>query len=110
MAPSNHSPLEIIMKLLKFAILSLALAPLPLAAQSLHETHDMRWAPAGKTPSVTWHYRGKDPARTAANCRAAATPVHLSGKTVMHAAPATNGDCGARLASEQQRDRQVARD
>ena len=98
------------MKLLKFAILSLALAPLPLAAQSLNETHDMRWAPAGKTPSVTYHYRGKDHARTAANCRAAATPVHLAGKTTMHTAPATSGDCGAHLASEPKHDRQIAQD
>ena len=96
------------MKLLKFAILSLALAPLPLAAQSLNETHDMRWAPASKTPSVTWHYRGKDPARTAANCRAAAKPVHLSGKTTMHAAPATGGDCGTHVASDPKHDQQIA--
>ena len=98
------------MKLLKLAILSLALAPLPLAAQSLSETHEMRWAPAGKTPSVTWHYRGKDHARTAANCRAAATPLHFSGKTIMHAAPAPSQDCGARLALERQHDQQIARD
>jgi len=98
------------MKLLKFAILSLALAPLPLAAQSLNETHDMRWAPAGKTPSVTYHYRGKDHARTAANCRAAAKPVHLAGKTMMHAAPAKGEECGARLAMEPKHDQQIAQD
>ena len=98
------------MKLLKVALLSLALTPLPLAAQSLHETHDMRWTPAGKTPSVTWHYRGKDPARTAANCHAAAAPVHLSGKTAMHAAPAASGDCSARLAMEPKHDQQIAQD
>lgn len=98
------------MKLLKFALLSLALAPLPLAAQSLNETHDMRWAPAGKTPSVTYHYRGKNHARTAANCRAAATPVHLAGKTTLHTARAKGEDCGARLAMEPKHDQQIAQD
>ena len=98
------------MKLLKVALLSLAFAPLPLAAQSLHDTHEMRWAPAGKTPSVTWHYRGKDAARTTANCRAATTPVHLAGKTMMHAAPAQGEACGTSLAMERQPDPQIARD
>ncbi|MES2046469.1 MAG: hypothetical protein V4475_21570 [Pseudomonadota bacterium] len=97
------------MKLLKVVLLSLAFAPLPLAAQSLHDTHEMRWAPAGKTPSVTWHYRGKDPARTA-SCRSGTTPVHLAGKTTMHAASAQGGACGTSLAMERQPDPQIARD
>jgi len=88
-------------KLLTFALLPLTLAPLPLAAQSLHDTHDMRWAPSGKIPSVSWHHRGKGQARAATDCRAAATPVHLAGKTSMHAPAASSRDCGTRLASAQ---------
>lgn len=98
------------MKPLTLALLAFAIAPLPLAAQSLSDTHDMRWAPSGKTPPVTWHYRGKDHQRTADNCRAAATPIHLSGKTTMAAVPAKAADCGAHLAREQPRGTAIARD
>ncbi|MDH7972317.1 hypothetical protein QH494_09000 [Sphingomonas sp. AR_OL41] len=98
------------MKPLTLALLAFAFAPLPLAAQSLHDTHDMRWAPSGKTPSVTWHYRGNDQQRLASNCRAAATPIHLSGKTSMAAAPAKAADCGTQLAQEQPRGAAIAND
>lgn len=98
------------MKPLSLALLAFAIAPLPLAAQSLGDTHDMRWAPSGKTPSVTWHYRGKDHQRIADNCRAAATPLHLSGKTTMAAVPAKGADCATRLAREETRGTVIARD
>lgn len=98
------------MKPLTLALLAFAVAPLPLAAQSLHDTHEMRWAPSGKTPSVTWHYRGGDQQRLATNCRAAATPIHLSGKTSMVAAPTKAADCGAQLAQQQPRDSAIAQD
>ncbi|MEG3147737.1 hypothetical protein U1839_24065 [Sphingomonas sp. RT2P30] len=97
------------MKPLTLALLAFAFAPLPLAAQSLHDTHDMRWAPSGKTPSVTWHYRGADRQRTAENCRAAATPIHLSGKTVM-AATSQPDACGTQLAQATPQGAVVARD
>jgi hypothetical protein len=94
------------MKLLNMPILALALAPLPLAAQSLNDTHDMRWAPSGKVPSVTYHYRGKNNARTAANC--AATTV--SSNTAKNVNPAKGGDCNTRVALEVRSDRTVAQD
>ncbi|WP_242147673.1 hypothetical protein [Sphingomonas sp. BAUL-RG-20F-R05-02] len=66
----------------KFALLALplALAAAPAAAQSLSDTHQMRWAPAGKTtPLVSYH-----PIKR--SC--ASAPLHLSGKTPhMTAAP-----------------------
>ena len=52
--------------------------PLPAAAQSLDETHELVWHPAGKTPAVT--YRQRD--RT--NCAATASH-HQSGKSAMPA-------------------------
>jgi hypothetical protein len=108
-----HPRMENDMKLPHLLIAALALAPLPLAAQSLHDTHEMRWAPAGKTPTATWHYRGKNHRQTADACHAAAAPVHLSGKTVMHTAmhtaPAGRTDCGTRVALKRQ-DATIARD
>jgi hypothetical protein len=69
--------------LIKFALLALplALAAAPATAQSLSDTHQMRWAPAGKTtPLVSYH-----PIKR--TCGSA--PLHLSGKTPhMIAAPA----------------------
>lgn len=69
--------------LTKFALLALPLAFIatPLAAQSLSDTHAMRWAPAGKTtPLVSYHPLKR---------KCAGAPVHLSGKTPhMTAAPA----------------------
>lgn len=94
------------MKSLPLLFAALAFAPLPLAAQTLHDTHELRWAPSGKTPAATWHYRGKADARAAADCRTAPAPVHLAGRTPMHATPATN--CGAQEALVNP-DRQIAR-
>jgi hypothetical protein len=50
--------------------------PLPAAAQSLDQTHELAWHPAGKTPAVI--YRQRD--RT--NCVATAGH-HQSGKSAM---------------------------
>jgi hypothetical protein len=59
-------------KLALFAIAA-ATAATPVAAQSLSDTHEMRWAPAGKTtPLVSYH----PVKRTCAGA-----PLHLSGKT-----------------------------
>ncbi|WP_143023370.1 hypothetical protein [Sphingomonas sp. NFR15] len=76
---------------MKFALFPLALIAAPAAAQSLSDTHQMRWAPAGKTtPLVSYHPNKR-------GCAPAAAPLHLSGKTPhMAAAPAA---CGKALAS-----------
>ena len=67
---------------MKFALLPLALLAAPVAAQSLSDTHQMRWASPGKTtPLVSYHPHKRD-------CTQAAAPLHLSGKTPhMTAAP-----------------------
>lgn len=80
---------------MKFALLPLALIAAPVAAQSLSDTHQMRWAPAGKTtPLVSYHPHKR-------GCTQAAAPLHLSGKTPhMSAAPAS---CGAALASAERK-------
>ena len=76
---------------MKFALLPLALIAAPVAAQSLSDTHQMRWAPAGKTtPLVSYHPNKR-------GCTQQAAPLHLSGKTPhMSTAPAA---CGEALAS-----------
>ena len=66
---------------MKSALIAVAAAlvlPLPAAAQSLDETHELVWHPAGKTPAAT--YRMRD--------RPACTPSaghHQSGKAAMPA-------------------------
>ena len=76
---------------MKFALLPLALLAAPVAAQSLSDTHQMRWAPAGKTTPLVSYHPNKS------GCTQAAAPLHLSGKTPhMTAAPAA---CGKALAS-----------
>ena len=76
---------------MKFAVLPLALLAAPVAAQSLSDTHQMRWAPAGKTTPLVSYHPNKH------GCTQAAAPLHLSGKTPhMTAAPAT---CHNALAS-----------
>jgi len=77
---------------MKFAVLPLALIAAPVAAQSLSDTHQMRWAPAGKTtPLVSYHPNKR-------GCTQAAAPLHLSGKTPhMTAAPAACGNALAKV-------------
>ena len=66
----------------KFVLIATAAAlvlPLPAAAQSLNDTHELVWHPAGKTPSAI--YRQRD--------RVACSPAaghHQSGKTALPAA------------------------
>jgi hypothetical protein len=78
------------MTILKLAALPLALIAAPVAAQSLSDTHTMRWSQPGKVPTVTYHQirRGA--------CTSNAAPIHLSGKTQY--APHARQDCGADLA------------
>jgi hypothetical protein len=66
----------------KFVLIAAAAAlvlPFPAAAQSLDQTHEPVWHPAGKTPAMV--YRQRD--------RAPCTPTaghHQSGKAAMPAA------------------------
>jgi len=85
---------------MKFALLPLALLAAPVTAQSLSDTHQMRWAPAGKTtPLVSYHPNKR-------GCTQAAAPLHLSGKTQhMSAAPAA---CGKELASADRKTKAAA--
>ncbi|WP_066720447.1 hypothetical protein [Sphingomonas pituitosa] len=46
------------MKLATAALLSATLIAAPAAAQSLHETHERVWMPAGKSHVVTWRMKG----------------------------------------------------
>jgi hypothetical protein len=58
------------------AVTAALVLPLPAAAQSLHDTHEIVWHPAGKTPAAI--HRMRD--------RPACTPNaghHQSGKTAM---------------------------
>jgi len=68
--------------------LTAALAlPLPAVAQSLDETHELVWHPAGKTPAAIHRMRDR-PACTPS------TGHHQSGKTAMPAKKA----CGTEMA------------
>lgn len=64
------------MKSVLIAAAAALILPLPAAAQSLDETHELVWHPAGKTPAAI--HRMRD--------RPACTPSaghHQSGKTAM---------------------------
>lgn len=64
------------MKSVLIAVAATLILPLPAAAQSLHETHELVWHPSGKTPAATYRMRA----------RPACTPGashHQSGKTAM---------------------------
>ncbi len=66
---------------MKFPLIAVAAAlslPLPVAAQSLDETHDLVWHPAGKTPAATYRERGTP------SCKAGAAH-HQAGKGAMPA-------------------------
>lgn len=50
----------------------------PIAqAQSLHETHQLVWAPSGKTPVAHWRPRDR------AACQTAQNHHHQAGKTAL---------------------------
>jgi hypothetical protein len=73
-APQKESNVKSVL----IAVAAALLLPLPAAAQSLDETHEVVWHPAGKTPAAI--HRMRD--------RPACTPSaghHQSGKTAMPA-------------------------
>jgi hypothetical protein len=82
------------MALLKFAILAGGLLAAPLAAQSVSDTHEMRWAPAGKVPSVTFHPLKR--------CGPSTAPHHISGKSAQFVTLAPKSDCAERIAAKEQ--------
>lgn len=49
---------KVTVKLATIALLSATLVAAPAAAQSLHETHERVWMPAGKSHIVTWRMKG----------------------------------------------------
>lgn len=57
-------------KLAPIALVCATLVAAPAAAQSLHETHDRVWMPAGKSHVVTWRMKGHKPAATQAHHQA----------------------------------------
>lgn len=79
------------MTLLKLATLSLALLAVPATAQSLGDTHEMRWAPSGKLPAMTYHPLKR-------GCEQRAEPIHLAGKTPFHA-PKAQASCDTNVAA-----------
>jgi len=60
------------------AVAAVLVLPLPAAAQSLHETHEVVWHPSGKTPAATYRMRDRAPCTPSAG-------HHQSGKTAMPA-------------------------
>lgn len=85
MAGSGLFKKESNVKSVLIAVAAALVLPLPAAAQSLNETHELVWHPAGKTPAAT--YRMRD--------RPACTPTaghHQSGKTAMPAKKACGVD------------------
>lgn len=64
---------------MKFVLLTTAVAlvlPLPAVAQSLDQTHEPVWHPAGKTPAMVYRQRDRAPCTTTSS-------HHQSGKTAM---------------------------
>lgn len=67
---------------MKFVLIAAAAAlvlPLPAAAQSLNDSRELVWHPAGKMPSMIYRQRDRAPCSTTAG-------HHQSGKTAMPAA------------------------
>ncbi|MHA6720888.1 hypothetical protein ACX40Y_15755 [Sphingomonas sp. RS6] len=64
------------MKLVALALATTIVA-MPAAAQSLHETHQRVWMPAGKSHVVTWRMRDRAPTE--------ARHHHQAGKGMMPA-------------------------
>jgi len=67
------------------AVAAVLVLPLPAAAQSLHETHEVVWHPSGKTPAATYRMRDRAPCTPSAG-------HHQSGKTAMPAKKACVAD------------------
>ncbi|HEX7693559.1 MAG TPA: hypothetical protein VF409_03665 [Sphingomonas sp.] len=66
------------MKSVLFAAAATLVLPLPAAAQSLHDTHELVWHPSGKTPAAIYRER-----KTAA-CKAV-SGHHQAGKAPLPA-------------------------
>jgi len=60
------------------AVAAALVLPLPAAAQSLDETHELVWHPAGKTPAATYRMRDRPACTSSAG-------HHQSGKMAMPA-------------------------
>lgn len=58
----------------RLALLSAAIVAAPVGAQSLSDTHSLRWHPSGKVPAASFH-----PVKRA--CSETAGTAHISGKT-----------------------------
>jgi hypothetical protein len=58
-------------------ILALAAAPLSwlAPAQSLHQTHELVWAPSGKTPIAHWRMRSRPACTTGGHHQAGKAPL-----------------------------------
>lgn len=61
---------NVTVKLATIALLSATLVAAPAAAQSLHETHERVWMPAGKSHIVTWRMKGHKAEATQAHHQA----------------------------------------
>jgi hypothetical protein len=66
-------------KFVPIAAAAMLVLPLPAVAQSLDQTHEPVWHPAGKTPAMVYRQRNRAPCTPAAG-------HHQSGKTAMPAA------------------------
>lgn len=66
------------MKSVLIAMAAVLILPLPAAAQSLNETHEVVWHPAGKTPAAIHRMRDRPACTSSAG-------HHQSGKTAMPA-------------------------
>ena len=66
------------MKSVLIAVAAALVLPLPAAAQSLHETHELVWHPAGKTPAAIHRMRDRPACTTS-------TGHHQAGKTALPA-------------------------
>ena len=75
------------MKSVLIAVAAALVMPLPAAAQSLDETHELVWHPAGKTPAAIHRMRDRPACAPSAG-------HHQSGKTAMPA----KKSCGAEMA------------
>lgn len=67
------------MKSVLIAAAAMLALPLPAAAQSLHDTHELVWHPAGKTPAAIHRER------KAVTCKTA-SGHHQAGKAALPAA------------------------
>ena len=75
------------MKSVLIAVAAALVLPLPAAAQSLDETHELVWHPAGKTPAAIHRMRDRPACAPGAG-------HHQSGKTAMPA----KKTCGVEIA------------